>query len=95
MPSWEWDHVWLMYSIWGMIIFPWGLVSVTVPQLGEIYAAASNILIAKIIVFGAMWGMGSVAFGIGTKIVGNSLGFSIILGLTSTLGNAIVSEQQR
>ena len=40
-------------------------------------------------------GMGSVAFGIGTKIVGNSLGFSIILGLTSTLGNAIVSEQQR
>jgi L-rhamnose-H+ transport protein len=55
-----------------------------------VYSAATSQELIETIVFGAMWGLGSVTFGIGTNIVGNSLGFSIILGLTSTLGSGIV-----
>ena len=40
--------------------------------------------------FGAGWGCGSITFGLGTFMVGNSLGFSIILGLTCTLGGTVV-----
>ena len=39
---------------------------------------------------GCLQGLGSVTFGLGTAAVGNSLGFSIILGLPATLGSGIV-----
>lgn len=41
------------------------------------------------LLFGAGWGGGSVTFGLGVAVVGNSLGFSLILGLCATLGSII------
>ena len=38
---------------------------------------------------GFLWGVGGVTFGLGCDMVGNSLGFSIILGMCSALGAAI------
>lgn len=90
MPSWEWENVWLIYSIFGMLVWPWALVLSTVPEVLEIYKTAEVEDIALAALFGAGWGIGSTLFGVGTNAVGNSLGFSIILGLTATLGSAIV-----
>eukprot|EP01043_Picozoa_sp_COSAG02_P016608 COSAG02_NODE_735_length_17872_cov_20.966860_6_plen_457_part_00 len=90
MPSWEWENVWLLYSIFGMVVWPWALVLSTVPSVWEIYETAKATDIVLTALFGAGWGIGSTLFGVGTNAVGNSLGFSIILGLTATLGSAIV-----
>lgn len=90
MPSWEWENVWLVYSIFGMVVWPWTLVLSTVPSVWEIYETSEGRDIVLAGVFGAGWGLGSTLFGVGTNAVGNSLGFSIILGLTATLGSAIV-----
>jgi L-rhamnose-H+ transport protein len=90
MPSWEWENIWLLYSIAGMVVWPWALVLSTVPSVWEIYETAETKDIVLTAVFGAGWGLGSTLFGVGTNAVGNSLGFSIILGLTATLGSAIV-----
>ena len=90
MPAWEWENVWLVYSIFGMVIFPWALVLSTVPSVWEIYETAETKDIVLTALFGAGWGLGSTLFGVGCNAVGNSLGFSIILGLTATLGSAIV-----
>jgi len=90
MPSWEWENVWLIYSIFGMVVWPWALVLSTVPSVWEIYETSEAKDIVFTAVFGAGWGIGSTLFGVGTNAVGNSLGFSIILGLTATLGAAIV-----
>eukprot|EP01049_Picozoa_sp_SAG25_P022965 SAG25_NODE_9484_length_370_cov_1.324723_1_plen_62_part_10 len=62
-----------------MLIFPWGLVLATVPDLGAVYAAATTGEIIEVVIFGACWGLGSTTFGLGCDMVGNSLGFSIIL----------------
>ena len=90
MPAWEWENIWMVYAIWGMLVLPWVLVFITIPDLSEVYSAATSTEIFETVVFGAAWGLGSVTFGVGTSMVGNSLGFSIILGLTSTLGSGIV-----
>ena len=50
---------------------------------------ASGQAIALTVVFGFLWGFGSVTFGLATAIVGNSLGFSLILGMTSAIGAAL------
>ena len=94
MPSWRWENVWLVYCIWGMLVLPWVLNLSTVPHLDEIYGKADPADIGIVALFGAGWGLGTVTFGLGTWIVGNSLGFSIILGLTCTLGGTAVLLSQ-
>jgi L-rhamnose-H+ transport protein len=39
--------------------------------------------------FGFLWGIGCQLFGLAISMVGNSLGFALILGLAATLGSAI------
>jgi hypothetical protein len=36
MPTWEWENVWVVYCIWGMLVLPWLLVFVTIPDLHEV-----------------------------------------------------------
>jgi L-rhamnose-H+ transport protein len=92
--GWEWENIWLVYSVFGMVLVPWLLTVIAIPDLAVFYNAASAIMFVKVSLFGAGWGLGSVLFGLGTAIVGNSLGFSLILGLTATLGSAIVLVAQ-
>ena len=97
--GWEWENSWTLYSIFGQIIFPWIIVMSAVPDVfgvkngtdhvESIYAEVPTMDLVKVCLFGAGWGIGGVLFGLGCQAVGDSLGFSIILGLTSALGTAI------
>jgi len=91
--AWSWEASWFIYSVFGMVVFPWCLALGSVPELGAVYSAAYAThgisVFAKVALFGAGWGLGSVTFGLGTNIVGNSLGFSIILGATAAFGSLI------
>jgi len=35
---WNYENIWLVYSLTGMVVFPWLLVIATVPHPAEIYA---------------------------------------------------------
>lgn len=97
--GWEWENSWTVYSIFGQVIFPWIIVMSAVPDVFgikngtdtvvSIYAEVETMDLVKVCLFGAGWGIGGVLFGLGCQAVGDSLGFSIILGLTSALGTAI------
>ncbi|KAA0160118.1 hypothetical protein FNF28_05546 [Cafeteria roenbergensis] len=89
MPYLPWENAWGMYAMWAMVVLPWILVAATTDNLGEVYAGAPQSAYLATILFGGSWGLGSVTFGIGTTMVGNSLGFSIILGMTAVLGSVI------
>ena len=60
-----------------------------IPNLDIIYSASSGKALALTAVFGALWGLGSITFGLGTAAVGNALGFALILGMTSAIGAAL------
>eukprot|EP00047_Mylnosiga_fluctuans_P015532 m.47342 g.47342 ORF g.47342 m.47342 type:complete len:351 (+) comp5969_c0_seq2:40-1092(+) len=87
--GWQFENIWFVYSIYGMVLLPWILVSFSVPGFADIYSAVSTKTLVLTILFGFLWGCGSVMFGLGTAIVGNSLGFSLILGMTSAIGAAL------
>jgi len=63
--------------------------TVSVHALLEAWQSADAATWAAVLLFGIGWGGGSVTFGLGVGIVGNSLGFSLILGLCATLGSVI------
>jgi len=87
--KWEWENTWLMWAVWALIIVPWLLAFATVPQLSRVYSETSSWVIVRTILLGAGWGAGAITFGLGMYMVGLSLGFSIIIGITSVTGALI------
>jgi L-rhamnose-H+ transport protein len=84
--GWAWEKSWLLYSITGMVVFPWLVVALFVPNAGTAYANAGAGSVAIAALFGAGWGVGSVLFGLGVDALGVALGFSIIMSMIAALG---------
>lgn len=87
--GWAWERTWLMYSVLAMIVFPWLLVMLLVPEAGAVYASAGAGVVARAALFGAGWGCGSVLFGLGVAQVGMALGFAVIISLTAAVGSVV------
>ena len=86
MRGWRWEHSWLAFSLFGMLIFNWLLALETLPHIFEIYRAVSPEELSRLVLFGFGWGLGAVLFGLGMAQLGLALGYSIIMGLIASLG---------
>ncbi|HEV3257341.1 MAG TPA: L-rhamnose/proton symporter RhaT [Gemmataceae bacterium] len=84
--GWAWERSWLLYSVAGMVVFPWLLVVATVPRPVTVYVHADPLVLARTALYGAGWGIGSVLFGLGVAHVGTALAFAIVVSLTAALG---------
>lgn len=89
LSAWRWENTWLVYSVAGLLILPWAIALATVPHLAAVLHQASGAVLAKVALFGFAWGIGSVLFGQGIARVGLALGFSVILGMTSSFGSLL------
>ena len=58
-PRWNYEHIWLTYSLAGMVVMPWILTTATVPHLVEVYSLTPALTLARIASFGLCWGIGS------------------------------------
>lgn len=86
---WNYENIWLIFSLSGMVVLPWLLTTATVPQVGRVYALTSGKELFSIAGFGACWGIGATLTGIGLSILGIGLGMAIILGLSASIGSLI------
>jgi L-rhamnose-H+ transport protein len=39
---WNYENIWLVFALVGLVIFPWVLTLATVPQIGEVYRLVST-----------------------------------------------------
>ncbi len=86
---WEWENIWLAYSVFGLVIFPWAVAAWTIPDLGGVIRTAPASALIAPFLFGAAWGVGGLLFGLGVHRVGLSLTLGIVIGLTSALGSLV------
>jgi L-rhamnose-H+ transport protein len=86
---WNYEHIWLIYSLAGMVVLPWMLTIATVPHLGQVYSLTPMPVLVRIASFGLCWGIGSALAGLGMNLLGIGLGMAIILGLSASLGSLI------
>jgi L-rhamnose-H+ transport protein len=84
--KWKWEHLWGWYSLLAFLVLPFVSAVLTVPHLNRAYSGASVSAVSWIIVFGVLWGAGSVLYGLGIDALGMALGFSIMTALTTALG---------
>lgn len=87
--SWQWEHIWLVFSVVSLIILPWALALMMVDQLFAVYRGLSLTDFAVPFFFGAGWGIAQVLFGISVRRLGLGLAYAIIVGLGTVLGTLV------
>ena len=86
---WNYENIWLVFALSGLVVFPWFLTAITVPHLGAIYHLTPARSIVAIAGFGLCWGAGATLTGLGLSMLGIGLGFAIILGLSASVGSLV------
>jgi L-rhamnose-H+ transport protein len=89
---WSWEVYWIIQGFAAWIIAPTLLASIFVPHLWSILGRAyhtdpSSIYYA--ILFGVLWGVGGITFGLAIRYLGIALGYAIALGLCAFFGTLV------
>ncbi len=84
---WRWENFWLVYSIIALVVFPLIWISIAIPGLGAIAAHMSFGMLVVPMLFGALWGIGSILFGLAVDRIGMALTFTIVVGLATAIGS--------
>jgi len=87
--GWQWEHTWLVWSLLGMLLLPLAVGFSTIPNLTLVYHAAGFHSLMRTIIYGMLWGIGAILFGLGITRVGLAVGFGIILGTSSLIGTVV------
>ncbi|MCB1119978.1 MAG: rhamnose/proton symporter RhaT [Verrucomicrobiae bacterium] len=84
-----WEAWWLVHATVAMLIIPWLWASIVVPDLlGTISQAPRNAVFMSML-FGFLWGIGGIMFGVSVRYVGVSLTYGIVMGLAALMGALI------
>lgn len=84
--SWEWENFWLVQGIFAWLVFPLLGALLAVPEGGSLFSLLSSGGALKAIVYGVLWGVGGLTFGLSMRYLGVALGQSISLGTCAAFG---------
>lgn len=90
--KWSWESYWLVQGLFAWIVFPLLGTMLAVSQghsFGELFELASPFNIGMTALFGMLWGVGGLTFGLSMRYLGVALGQSISLGTCAALGTVM------
>lgn len=87
--EWAWESGWMINGVFSWIITPWIVALLTVPGLMGILGDAPLKSILWTYLFGALWGIGGLTFGLSMRYLGMSLGYALALGFCAAFGTII------
>ncbi|MCM1092702.1 MAG: hypothetical protein NC421_01990 [Lachnospiraceae bacterium] len=90
--DWSWESFWLVQGVFAWLVFPFLGALLAVPaghSLCELFTADNSFRIWMTILFGALWGVGGLTFGLSMRYLGVALGQSISLGTCAGLGTIL------
>ncbi len=89
--GWAWESYWIVGGLFSWLIVPPLAAWLTIPNFSEIIGQAGGATLGYTFLFGVLWGVGGLTYGLGVRYLGVSLGSSIILGLCMVFGSLIPS----
>ena len=89
--GWHWESYWIIGGAFSWLIVPPLAAWLTVPGFSDVIQSASSNTIRYTILFGILWGIGGLTYGLGVRYLGMSLGNSVVLGFCSAFGALVPS----
>lgn len=83
---WQWEHTWILFSLWATVVLPLIMAVITIPNLMTVYTDTSTKVLITVFSFGALWGIANIGYGMGLKMIGLAMGTAIVLGLSNAIG---------
>lgn len=92
--SWSWESYWIVQGVFAWLVFPLLGAMLAIPEgkgVGDLFAlyAASPRDTLLTMLFGALWGVGGLTFGLSMRYLGVALGQSLALGTCAGLGTIL------
>ncbi|MGH9655490.1 MAG: L-rhamnose/proton symporter RhaT [Bryobacteraceae bacterium] len=84
---WSLENVWAVFILVSCIIMPVAIIAITVPGFAKILATAPTDAVVIACITGFAWGFGAIMFGQGVSAVGISLGNTLVLAISASLGS--------
>jgi L-rhamnose-H+ transport protein len=90
--AWSWESYWIIQGVFAWLAFPLLGALLAVPE-GEsligLFESADSLNIWMTVLFGVLWGVGGLTFGLSMRYLGVALGQSIALGTCAGLGTVM------
>lgn len=87
--DWSWESYWIVQGVFAWLLFPLLGALLAVPEghsLCELFTGSSSFNMWMTMLFGVLWGVGGLTFGLSMRYLGVALGQSIALGTCAGLG---------
>ena len=86
---WSWESTWAVAGLFSWVLLPILVSAVLLPDLLAFYTALDTAVLLKAFLFGCMWGVGNVSYGLTMRYLGMSLGIGVAIGVTLVVGTLI------
>ncbi|MGB7264216.1 MAG: L-rhamnose/proton symporter RhaT [Terracidiphilus sp.] len=87
--NWSWETTWAIAGFFSWILLPIGMSLILLPNFAAFYSALDPHLLLKVALFGAMWGVGNISYGLTMRYLGMSLGIGVAIGVTLVVGTLV------
>ena len=88
--KWSWETTWAVAGMFSWILLPICVSLLLLPDFRRVLRLHwSAGLLPNLALFGAMWGVGNVSYGLTMRHLGMSLGIGIAIGVTLVVGTLI------
>jgi L-rhamnose-H+ transport protein len=83
---WSWEIYWIIQGFAAWIVAPLVLASFLVPNLWAVLRTAPSTSLWHAVIWGVLWGIGGLTFGLSIRYLGIALGYAIALGFCTAFG---------
>ena len=87
--GWAWESLWAVQGIVAWLLLPMLLALLATPHLFSLLSRMPLSTLTMTYVFGFLWGLGGLAWGMAVRYIGLALGFTIATGFLSSLGTLV------
>jgi L-rhamnose-H+ transport protein len=87
--GWAWESLWAVQGIVAWLLLPMLLALLATPHLFALLSRIPSSTLITTYVFGFLWGLGGLAWGMAVRYIGLALGFTIATGFLSSLGTLV------
>ncbi len=86
---WSWESTWAFAGLFSWVLAPVGVALVLLPDFHGFYASMGWPLLIRVALFGALWGVGGITYGLTMRHLGLALGIGIAQGINLMVGTLL------